>query len=76
MVNKFMKPWLFRSRIDVNEPILATFSPKDDITVKELADIVQGIAFHNGPMRISQPAWDNLPDHVKRHFWTVSAVKT
>lgn len=71
-----MKSWLFRSHIDIDEPVMATFSPRDDITVKELADIVQCVAFHNGPMRISQPAWDSLPDHIKRHFWAVSAVKS
>lgn len=67
-----MMRWLFGDPKDgVMNDVMASFVPQDDITVLDLAKIVNGIAFHNGPMRISAYAWAALPRNIKRHFHAV-----
>lgn len=51
--------------------VKASFSPKGDITVSELAEIVKGLIVHNSPVTFMQESWDALPARLKRHFWPI-----
>ena len=51
--------------------IHAKFTPQPDITLMELAKIVNGLVAHQGPIIFGVDSWEGLPPEIKRHFWPV-----
>lgn len=62
---EILKMWPFKSKD--SEDKLIMFKPKEDITVLELAAIVNAVS-HLKETYILKDNWDTLPQNIKRHW--------